>query len=441
MKLAGWGNYPKAETRLVRCRYLDEAVRLLEGAGSIIARGNGRSYGDAGINPERTLSMLGMDRIRKFDPETGRITCEAGLLLGDLLELMIPRGWFVPVAPGTGWVTIGGMAAADVHGKNHHRAGPFSRHIEQIELLTGDANVIVLDPENEPEKFWATCGGMGLTGIILTVTFRMKRIETGLIREETLPAANLEETMMQFETSADWTHSVAWVDCLASGRNRGRALVFRGEHVRRNELSLAADENPLAMRRRRTFRIPFNAPSVLLNRLSVGAFNTLFYRRGVRLAGARVVDLAGYFFPLDSVRDWNRLYGRKGFAQHQCVLPKEAAAEGIALILHRTARAGQGSLLAVLKLLGPETGPLSFPMQGYTLALDFPVRADSLSLMNELDAIVRDHGGRLYLAKDSRAAPETLASGYPRLEAFRQIRRAMQGDRFQSLLSKRLELG
>ena len=440
MKLAGWGNFPRVEAQLCRPRYTDELSGLLADSPSLIARGNGRSYGDAAVNPAMTVTTTAMNRIRRLDLDQGRAICEAGMLLSDLIERIVPAGWFVPVVPGTAQVSLGGMAAADIHGKNHHLEGSFGRHVDALDLLVGDGRVLTCSRQEHPELFAATLGGMGLTGIILTVTVRLIPIETAWIRQQTLVAQNLDEAMAHFEASHAVTHTVAWLDCLAGKSRLGRSLLFAGEAAGRAELPAGYRERPLETPAKTARTLPVNAPGWLLNRLSVRLFNTLYFRRGARRSQPRIVPFEAFFFPLDAIREWNRLYGRRGFVQHQCVLPLEASRSGLHAILQRTSASGCGSMLAVLKRLGPAAGPLSFPMEGYTLALDFPLRRDTLALMKELDAIVRDHQGRIYLAKDAVSDPLTLRSGYPDLGVFEKVRAAYHGQCFQSSLARRLEL-
>ncbi len=438
MKLSGWGNYPKIEVHLERARGAEAAVGLVRSSGSLIARGNGRAYGDAALNPYLTLSMLPSDRILAFDPATGRLECEAGMLLSDIIDVFLPRGWFVPVTPGTKFVTVGGMIAADVHGKNHHGAGSFGDHVESLRLALADGQVLRCGPSENPELFAATRGGMGLTGVILSAAFRMIPIETSFIRQETHRAANLREAMDRFEASQGWTYSVAWIDCLAGGDSLGRSLIYLGEHARRDELPPALNAGLDAVVRK-SRRVPLDFPGFALNRWTVRAFNALYYRRG--RPGIGFVDYDSYFYPLDSILEWNRIYGGAGFVQYQCVLPKAASAAGMTALLERIARSGLGSFLAVLKLFGRQDGLLSFPMEGYTLALDFPANAATFSLLTELDAIVGDHGGRLYLAKDARSGPALLRRGYRRLAEFGAARATYDPDgKFSSLQSQRLGL-
>ena len=438
MKLSGWGNYPKIDVNFTRARGAAAAVAAIDANNSLIARGNGRAYGDAALNPQATLSMLPSDRVLSFDSESGRLECEAGILLAEIIALFVPRGWFVPVTPGTKFVTLGGMIAADIHGKNHHGAGSFGDHVESLQLALADGRVVRCSPSENPELFAATRGGMGLTGVIVSAVFRMIPIETAFIRQETHRARNLAEAMARFEQSQGWTYSVAWIDCLARGERLGRSLVYLGEHAKRDELppSLTVGLEPVVRSKK---RVPFDFPSFALNRWTVRAFNELYYRRG--RPGESFVDYDTYFYPLDAILEWNRIYGRAGFVQYQCVLPKAASAVGMTLLLERIARSGMGSFLGVLKLFGHQDGLLSFPMEGYTLALDFPADAATFSLLIELDAIVADHGGRLYLAKDARGGTDLLRRGYPRLAEFEAIRTKFDPDgKFSSLQSQRLGL-
>lgn len=439
MILSGWGNYPRVETRLLDTDGPDATLAAVRAEENLIARGNGRSYGDAALNPRATLSLLQSRRVIAFDPAGGIITCEAGALLSDIIDVVLPHGWFPPVTPGTRFVTIGGMVAADVHGKNHHSAGAFGDYVEAFDLALANASVVRCARDENAALFAATRGGMGLTGIILSVTFRLMPIETAHIRQETHRAANLREVMALFEAKHHWTYSVAWIDCLARGPSLGRSLLYLGEHARRDELPAGTDA---ALRRvaRKTRRIPFYFPEIALNPWSVRAFNELYFRKG--RPGQAIIDYETYFYPLDALLEWNRIYGRSGFVQYQCVLPTTASAAGMTAILERAGRAGSGSFLAVLKLFGAAAdSPLSFPMEGYTLALDFRATPAVLRLLTEFDAIVHDHGGRVYLAKDARMAAGDFRRGYPRMDEFSALRAAVDpGRKFCSLQSARLGL-
>jgi decaprenylphospho-beta-D-ribofuranose 2-oxidase len=436
--LCGWGRYPRVDVRSLRARGPAEALDVINQEDSLIPRGNGRAYGDPALNQRATLSMTPSDRLLAFDADSGVLAAEAGVLLADIIEVFLPRGWFVPVTPGTKFVTLGGMIAADVHGKNHHRAGSLASHLLGVDLALADGRVVRCSPGENQDLFAATCGGMGLTGVILSASLRLIPVETACIRQETRRAGGLAEAMEQFEQSHSWTYSAAWIDCLARGGRLGRSLLYLGEHAREAEVPSA--NAALKTSRKKAHRVPVDFPALTFNRWSVSAFNELYYRRAK--PGSAFIDYDTYFYPLDSVLEWNRIYGRSGFLQYQCVIPKDAGRAGITVLLERIARAGLGSFLAVLKLFGPgNDGMLSFPMEGYTLALDFPASPAVFSLLFELDAIVADHGGRLYLAKDARMGASMLALGYPRLETFRALRRRIDPrGKFSSLLSQRLGL-
>ena len=443
MKLYGWGRYPVLECRVEHLRRPEQLPGFLDCGTSLIARGNGRSYGDASLNPALTLSMLGMDRLQAFDAGTGLLTCEAGVMLSDILDTFVPRGWVPPVVPGTKFVTVGGMIAADIHGKNHHLEGSFGTHVESLTLATADGALRVCSRSENTDLFNATIGGMGLTGVILSASFRLKPIETSFVMAETLSANNLDEAMALFEDSHNWPFSVAWIDCQTRGGKFGRALVSRATTMARNSLPDSLAHDPLRLALTRKLSVPFDMPSVVINRISVGLFNELYYRHSNMRAGTSLVHFEPYFFPLDRIMAWNRLYGRRGFVQYQCVLPKSESPDGIAALLGCVRRARQCLPLAVLKLFGPSgEGLMSFPMEGYTLSLDFPMRHGTLDLLNTLDRITHDYGGRIYLAKDACSTPEGLRQGYPDFDAFNAVRAEATGmpDKFASQLSKRFKL-
>ena len=443
MELSGWGRYPVLDCRVARLRRGGELADLPAGDGTLIARGAGRAYGDAALNPALTLSMLALDGMPAFDPDTGLLTCEAGVLLTNVLAAFVPRGWFPPVVPGTGLVTVGGMIAADVHGKNHRRDGSFGAHVESLTLATADGETRQCSRSENPALFRATLGGMGLTGVILSASFRLRRIDSAFVLAETVAVRDLDETLALFEASGDRHFSVAWIDCLARGGGLGRALVSRGAWLPRAALPAPLASRPLRPASAARWSVPVDAPSALLNRTSVRLFNALRYRRGRVGGGERPAHYGSFLFPLDGVAGWNRLYGRRGFVQYQCVLPAAESARGLAALLACAATSGPTPALAVLKRFGAGgEGPLSFPMEGYTLALDFPMRAGVRTLLDRLDDITHDHGGRVYLAKDACTAPERVRQGYPRLDEFAAVRGAAAGGapRFASALSRRLGL-
>lgn len=442
MKISGWGNYPRGDTQLVTANDPADVARYVTGTPTLIARGAGRAYGDAAIGSGATLALSGLDRMMAFDPQTGTLTAEAGVRLSDVIDTFLPRGFFPPVVPGTKFVSLGGMVAANVHGKNHHVAGGFGNHVERLTLIAADGSQVRCSREENAGLFRATIGGMGLTGIIRDVTFRLMRVESAFIRQETVSAADLDAVMRAIEDSREWTYTVAWIDGLARGASLGRSLLYRGEHAKPGELAGPQAAAPFATPSRRPLSVPFDMPGILLNRTTVGLFNRLYFRAGLKMRGSRMIACDTYFFPLDRVLHWNRIYGRRGFVQYQCVFPKDRSRDGLGEVLELVSRRGSPSFLAVLKLLGPdEAGLMSFPLEGYTLALDFPANAATFALLSDLDRVLLKYGGRIYLAKDSCQSRETVEAGYANVETFRALRRDRGANRrFRSLQSERLGL-
>lgn len=441
-RVSGWGGFPIVEGRLVSAASQADIVAAMAAAEGFVARGNGRAYGDAAIGEPLTLSMLPFNRMIGFDPETRLLRAEAGVLLDEIIAVFLPRGFFPTVVPGTRFVTLGGAIASDVHGKNHHRDGGFGDHVAELVLVTGAGEVIRASREENAELFRATIGGMGLTGTIIEATIRLRPVETGWIRQTTIVADDLASAMAALDAGDAATYSVAWIDCLAKGPKLGRSLIFLGEHATRAELGARELRDPFPVPRAPRLAIPVDFPDLALNPLSVAAFNELYFRAGARKAGAPfLVAAAPYFFPLDGVGRWNRIYGRRGFVQHQCVLPPETAESALAELLERIAGRGDASFLAVLKKLGPSHGLVSFPMLGYTLALDLPLTPGLLEFLDELDKVVVKAGGRLYLTKDARQLRTTYDAGYPGADAFRALRREIDpAGRIRSRLSTRLSL-
>jgi decaprenylphospho-beta-D-ribofuranose 2-oxidase len=438
--LSGWGRYPEVACVVDEPWSPEELGAIQRRHESTIARGNGRSYGDASLNESAVVPTTRLDRLLRFDEADGTLVCEAGVLLDDLLATFLARGWIVPVTPGTRYVTVGGMIAADVHGKNHHRAGSFCDYVRWLDLVLPDGNTSRCSAESNPDLFAATCGGMGLTGTIARACFAMARVESAWIRQRVVRASTLATAFDVLDASLDATYAVAWIDCLRRGASFGRSVVFLGEHAGLDALRPAQRENPMARRRAARHRIPFDLPGAAMSRTAVGLFNAVYY--ATHRPRDEVVPLDDFFYPLDNILEWNRLYGRRGFVQYQCVLPGVAGRDGIRDLIDEISKAGRASFLAVLKRLGKESfGMLSFPTEGYTLALDFPVSAGTFALLDRLDRITARCGGRLYLAKDARASA-AMMDGYPRLDEFRNVRRrhGLTG-RVESSLSRRLELG
>ncbi len=440
MTLSGWGRFPVFPGQAQTPR-TEEALLAAAAGQGVIARGNGRAYGDSAVGAGRTISMRHFNRMLSFDPATGVLVAEAGVLLADVISAFVPRGWFPSVTPGTKFVTLGGMIAADVHGKNHHVDGSFGAFVDWLDVIGPDGGITRCSREERPELFRWTVGGMGLTGIILRAAIRLRPIESAWIRQRLEPLPNLGAALAAFEASRDATYSVAWIDCLTRGDQLGRSLLMLGEHAIRAELSGDRARYPYETPARHKRSVPFDLPQGVLSPVTVRAFNALHYWNGKRRSGVSLVDLDSYFYPLDAILGWNRIYGRRGFIQFQCALPLESSPEGLTALLEAISDAGTGSFLAVLKRLGAQESAFSFPMLGYTLALDFPVNDRTLALMNRLDRITLDHGGRIYLAKDSRMPAETLHRSDPRAAEFAAWR-AAEGARarFASRQSERLAL-
>ncbi|HZK62683.1 MAG TPA: FAD-binding oxidoreductase [Puia sp.] len=437
--IANWGNYPVVESNEESFSFPDQLRQLMDEQTPFIPRGNGRCYGDASL-AKRTISTLKYNKILSFDAAKGVFACQSGLTLDQILEVIVPKGWFLPVTPGTKFITVGGAVASDVHGKNHHIDGSFSNHILEMDITLSSRETLTCSPVMNPDLFEATCGGMGLTGIITRVSFQLKKMETSFIRQKQIKAANLEELIRLFETHQYHTYSVAWIDCLKKGAHFGRSILMLGEHALLTDLSEKQKQDPLRLPRKKQINFPFNLPSWVLNAFTVKAFNYLFYTKNFKKEINSVISYEPFFYPLDAILHWNRGYGKNGFVQYQFVLPLEAK-QGLVEILNRISDKGLGSFLAVLKVFGKQESIISFPKEGYTLALDFPVRPGLLAFLDELDLVVLRYGGRLYMSKDARMKPEVLQSGYPDLGKFMDIVRKYNPDgRIHSLQSDRLFL-
>ncbi|HEV3221814.1 MAG TPA: FAD-binding oxidoreductase [Puia sp.] len=438
-QIANWGNYPVIESNEKYFAFEEELQKLLSGNESFIPRGNGRCYGDASL-AKNTISTLKFDKILSFNKSDGIFECQSGITLDQILEVIIPAGWFLPVTPGTQFITAGGAVASDVHGKNHHIDGSFSKHLLELDLILNTGGTITCSYEINPDLFEATCGGMGLTGLISRIKFRLKKIETSFICQKQIKAVNLEELIGLFSEYRHYTYSVAWIDCLKKGPHFGRGILMLGEHAVFSDLNEKQKKEPLQLSGKRQINLPFSLPSWLLNAFTVKAFNFLFYAKNYKKEINSVIGYAPFFYPLDAILHWNRGYGKKGFVQYQFVLPLEAK-KGLIEILQRISDKGLGSFLAVLKVFGKQESIISFPKEGYTLALDFPVKDGLLEFLDELDQVVLRYGGRIYMSKDARMKPEILWHGYPDLKKFKDIiRKYNPGGKIRSVQSDRLLL-
>ena len=396
--LSGWGRFPKVYANEVFPNNIKELKEILsKNPRSYIARGNGRSYGDAAINKSLTINITKLNNIISWDKETGILKAEAGTLIKDVIEHCLKDGWFPYVTPGTKYVTLGGSIACDVHGKNHHLEGSFGNYVKSFELLDKNNNLIKCSPNQNYKCFKWTIGGMGLTGVITKCTIQLKKISSGWINQTLIKNNNLVDTLSSFEEFNGSTYSVAWIDCLAKGKNFGRSIIYTGEHASSGTVS---KKNIFPKARKKMFSLKITPPSFILNNLTVMVFNWLYFSLRPQRANS-IVDWDKYFYPLDSIGHWNKLYGRNGFFQFQCVLPLNNSQKGCEDLLKLIQSKGSGAFLAVLKRFGKGNGYMSFPIEGITIAIDFKVSKKNIELANQLHKIVSDNNGKIYLAKDS----------------------------------------
>jgi decaprenylphospho-beta-D-ribofuranose 2-oxidase len=450
-KISGWGRYPVSRASIARPERRFEVVEALRQlketpSGSVIARGSGLAYGDAALNAGgRVIAMSRLNRFLDFDAANGIVSCEAGVTLGEILDLCMPHGWFLAVTPGTARATAGGCLACDVHGKNHHRAGSFSQYVISATILLGNGELKTCTPNHESELFWATAGGMGLTGTVLDLTLRLQRIETAYIRARNIACRDLDATFRGLEETADATYLAAWLDGVARGSRFGRGVLMLGEHATLDEFPAQQGASPVVARTRRPRSLPFSFPfpSVFINRPLTLAFNAAIFHRYAADTGPHFIGAREYMYPLDAFDNWNRLFGARGFLEYQVVLPPQQAFDGIKRMLEMTHRAGVASFFTALKRLGGNApAQLSFPMPGYAFSLSVPAgNQKALSLLDLCDEVTIELGGRVYLAKDARLRASSLAAMYPRLGEWRAIaRRHDSAGVFASDMSRRLEL-
>lgn len=430
MALMSWGLYPKIESNLFKFDTINQLQSIVKSNNMMIPFGNGRSYGDSALS-ENIIKVKQKDLFLDFDEELGLLHIQAGVLLSEILESFVPRGWFLKVTPGTKLITIGGAIASDIHGKNHHVEGCFSECVKEFSIMVADGTIVACSLEKTPELFKATCGGMGLTGVILDAKIYLKKINSKYIDQTTIKTKNLLETFEAFEEYKEKPYSVAWIDCLAKNEEIGKSLLMVGDF---------RDDGKLNYKKNRQKSIPFTFPSFALNNWSVRAFNWLYYNRIKQRVTQKKVDIDAFFYPLDAIGHWNRIYGKGGFTQYQFILPKETSYEGLLEILQTISKSGKGSFLAVLKLYGKANDNyLSFPLEGYSLALDFKIEKGLFPLLDRLDEIVNQYNGRVYLTKDVRIEKLNFQHGYPHIELFRKFRHKNgMCDKFQSNQSKRV---
>ncbi len=445
MTLSGWGRHPIEECYTNRPEIQEDIKHiLLDGVQkSYISFGLGRSYGDTPLNLNHGVILTTkLNKFISFDPTTGVIECEAGVSFAEIIEYFLPKGFFLPVTPGTKYVTVGGAISNDVHGKNLHVDGSFSQHVISFELLIADGSVLQCSRESNSEIFWATIGGIGLTGIILTAKFKLIQVETSYYDVRYEKAQNIEKALQLFQESDDqYQYSVAWIDCLAKGNSLGKCVLMRGNHAKMEQLNNNQKQSPLIVKNKYKVNVPINLPSIVLNQASIKLFNKAYY--STQPSGVnKTVYFEPFFYPLDSILNWNRLYGKKGFVQYQAVFPADQT-QGLVRMLEKLSSSNRSSFLAVLKSSGNEgQGMLSFPKKGYTLALDIPIKDDSLfPFLKELDELVIQHGGRVYLAKDSTLDPDSFKIMYPRLNEFQAIKNKVDPNGlFSSSMARRLKI-
>jgi decaprenylphospho-beta-D-ribofuranose 2-oxidase len=445
--LSGWGRFPICESEVFRPeKFADLAAIVSADSGSIshklIARGAGRAYGDAALNAEnRVVDIQRLNRMLSFDAESGILHAEAGVTLDEIIRVFLSRGFFPTVVPGTRFVTLGGSIASDIHGKSHHRDSSLATHVLWFDLMLSSGEVRRCSREENSDLFWATVGGMGLTGVILELAMRLRRVESAYIKGEIIRVANVDEAIEIFErTDSQYGCSMAWIDCVATKGSLGRSVLHVGDFAPRDALPPNLRTEALIPKEKGSPTVPFNLPNFALNSLSVRIFNYAIYATH-RDQNPALTSYQPFFFPLDSIHNWNRIYGKRGFVQYQCVWPLAESRAGLIETLEAISGSGRASFLAVLKKFGAQEGILSFPMPGYTLALDFPVTDGLLEFLDRLDAMVLKRGGRVYLAKDARMRPDTFRAMYPRFEEWRAAKaKADPNDHFSSTLSRRLQM-
>lgn len=426
MKLSSWGRYPVIDSQEL------SLANSLVGYKPFIPTGNHRSYGDVALSPFHT-SMLSNNRFLAFDKRSGLISCESGVLLSDIISTFLPQGWFLKVTPGTKLITVGGAVASDVHGKNHHIEGCFSECVDSFELALPGYDIIKCSRTQNADLFYATCGGMGLTGVIIQVSFFLKPVQSKWIEQKTIRTNNLIDTFAAFEQYKYYPYSVAWIDCFAQGNTLGRGVLTVGDFSKDGNLDYLKNN---------AINVPFNFSRFVLNKWTIKLFNTLYYYKATKKISDKLVSIDTFFYPLDSINNWNRIYGKKGFVQFQFMLPKDVSFNGLESTLKRISCSGMGSFLAVLKLYGSHNQNwLCFPMEGYSLAIDFKMQEGLIPFIEQLTDEVVNLGGRVYLAKDALLTKEQFEKSYPNGDKFRDFRKELGLNKyFQSLLSQRLGL-
>lgn len=436
VELAGWGRVRRARSLAARAERMSDLAAAIgeDWPGGISIYGSGRSYGDSALNANGHSCLTGrLNRILGFEEATGIVEVEPGVTFRQLMDVFLPKGWLVPVTPGTSFATIAGAVAHDVHGKNHESDGSFGQHVTEIDLLTSDGSVRTFSPHSRPAWFRATCGGCGLTGVLTRIAFRMRRVPSGYVQVTKRRLDNLDAFLEAFEAARDASYSVGWIDARAQGSELGRGILETAE---------PATENRPVPRAKNETAVPFELPLSLVNPMSVKAFNALYFHNASKEGSTALRSYRSFLYPLDAIGSWNRIYGKRGFHQFQCVVPYKDGVEALRRLLETISSCGAPSFLTVLKRLGPgRAGYLSFPMEGYTLAVDFPNSPATELLYRALVHVTLDYGGRVYLAKDALLWPEAFAHMYPELDEFRQVVAELDPSaRLQSDMARRLQV-
>ena len=435
--LEGWGRFPKVEVSFTQPKNESDVFIALE-SDDLIARGSGRSYGDSSLNSTMTVGMTKCSSIISFDELTGVLQAEAGATFDQIISMFLPRGWFPIVTPGTKFASLGGMIASDVHGKNHHNQGSFVNSVLWFDIILSDGLVKRCSRDENADIFWWTHGGMGLTGVIIRAAIRLQKVESAWIEQNIIVSENLQETMQIFDETVGSEYSVAWLDTSAKNDKLGRAVVMFGRHAKLVDLPKRLSKYPLRMKHRRRVKIFIDPKINLIGNWLSKVFSLLYFYKAKLLSKNSLLYFDDYFYPLDKIADWNKLYGSKGFVQYQFVLPLKTSKQGLAKVLEILSENKTTSSLTVLKKFGPQTGKISFPMEGYTLALDLPRNRKNLEVLDKLDEEILRHGGRFYLAKDSRMTASTFRKSDPRTSDFMKFRDTMGLAKFKSNQSERL---
>ena len=440
INISGWGGYPVQKAKVLYPEKVEQIVTEIK-KGDLIARGNGRAYGDSSINEKKTINMKYLNHIISFDDISGILVVESGILLDDIINTFLPKGWFPYVTPGSKFVTIGGLIAADVHGKNHHKEGSFRNFVEWFEIINSNGEIKKCSKKENSNLFEWTIGGMGLTGIIIRAAVKLRPVQTSWIKQKTLIAKNIDQTLEIFENNMNATYSVAWINSTKTEDNIGQSLVMLGEHALLKDLDKKNVKNPLKIRKKKNKVIPFYFPNWFLNKGLIKLFNFIYYTIGKNTSKEKLVCYDDYFYPLDTILGWNKIYGRKGFVQYQCVIPLNKSKEGLIELINEINKSNVSSFLSVLKRFGDQESNFSFPMKGYTIALDFPVSRDTFNLLEKLDEITLKYNGRFYLAKDARMSKKIFERSDKRIQEFINFRNKNNFIKnFRSSQSSRLEI-